>query len=78
MEKKGGDSGAWNWTVGKMLHGISNLFFFYLFIVSLVLLGCYPEGLGCFFIPALKVVIFHLFVFRFFFDFREMAFLTKK
>lgn len=54
------------------------LVFFYLFIVSLVLLGCYPEGLGCFFIPALKVVIFHLFVFRFFFDFREMAFLTKK
>lgn len=42
MEKKGGDSGAWNWTVGKMLHGISNLFFFYLFIVSLVFVRLLP------------------------------------
>lgn len=42
------------------------------------LLGCYPGGLGFFFIPALKVVIFHLFVFLFLFDFREMIFLTKK
>lgn len=60
MEKKGGDSGAWNWTVGKMFHGISNLFFFFTCSLYLWLLGCYPEGLGCFFIPALKVVIFHL------------------
>lgn len=48
-KKKGGGGGAIRdhgiGQLGKMLHGISNLFFFfYLFIVSLVLLGCYPGG----------------------------------
>lgn len=61
MEKKGSmELDRW----GDVAWDFQLVFFtcsLYLWFVRLL-----PWGLGCFFIPALKVVIFHLFVFRFF------------